>query len=143
MIPIMIHFLLICSCVFFFSLQAEESVTAVPFMSEAHPVKKETTTTEKKRKKASVSEDDSNKTIQKAEQIKTLETEEDYSPSLTESLNASNNLKNQIKRQLARNNLEQTNLEENSSEEEIVNFGNFSIGISERKKEEDLVEKKK
>ena len=66
-----------------------------------------------------------------------LELEEDYSPSLTESLNDSNNLKKQIKRQLSADN-PQVNLEEEAPEEEMAHFGNVSVSISERKKEEQL-----
>ena len=65
---------------------------------------------------------------------------EDYRPSLTESLNDSNSLKTQIKRQLSGDNKEPANAEEKPSSKEVANFGNISVGISKRKKEENLRE---
>ena len=140
----MIHFLLICFCFPVFSPQAEELPIAAPFMPEAYVAKKAIAELkEKKKKKASGSKNNSRARKTAQGQKNTIETEEDYSPSLTESLNDSSHLKNEIKRQLSADDTTQTDPEENSSEEEVANFGNFSISISERKKEENLKKVKK
>ena len=96
---------------------------------------------ENKRKKTSADKNRPQKTAKR--QRNTTEIEEDYSPSLTESLNDSNHLKSKIKRQLSADPITQTHLEENLSEEETTHFGSLSITISERKKEETLKKVKK
>ena len=120
-------FIIFCSF-FAFSIQAEELSVVAPFMPEAQLAKS------KIKSSSSSKKDDSNSQAIAQDQSNT---EEDYRPSLTESLNDSNSQKNKIKRQLSADS-SQTNPEESASEEEVANFGNISVSISERKKEEKL-----
>ena len=125
-------FITLCS-LFLFSIQAEELPISAPFIPEAHLAKQAIAEIEKEQKNSSDKEDLKTQITAQGQNTQV----EDYSPSLTESLNDSNTLKKQIKRQLSADN-PQTNLEENSSEKEVANFGNVSVSISERKKEEKL-----
>ena len=74
-----------------------------------------------------------------------FEKEKDFMPSLSETLSDTNRLKNQIKRQLAReweadpkNHVDKKNPKGNISHgllDEIANFGDFEVSISQRTKE--------
>ena len=136
MIFVMTHFLIVLCSLFLFPAHSAESSVSAPFMPEAL-LAKTASSESKKKKNSSNSSDKKNSNPQKTAQGETDTTTEDYSPSLTESLNDSNDLKKQIKRQLSADH-SQTIPEENPSEEEVANFGNISVSISERKKEEKL-----
>ena len=140
MILMMFRSLLIVLCFSSFSAFSEELPIVAPFMPEAYlKADKE----EKKKSAHSTSTNKSKKTVQRKELGQRNTIDEGYSPSLTESLNDSSHLKSKIKRQLARDEPSQTEWEEDPSPEEFVSFGDVTISISERKKEETLVEKRK
>ena len=129
----MTRFFIVLGTLFCFSISAtENSRTPASFMPEdsLHTIDK----TKKEQKKKSNKNNSKNST---EKQTQASSAEDDYKPSLTESLNDSNSLKKKMKRQLSSDRLE-TDSTENITEEETANFGNVSVSISERKKEEKL-----
>ena len=121
----MFRFLLIFFCLFLLSSQAEERLVIAPFMSESVVGKKSDKLKEKKKEKPlaeSLSKDKPKKNFQEKNLGQRSTSEEDYSPSLLESLNDSNHLKNKIKRQLSGDDLTQTDRAKNPTENEVANF---------------------
>ena len=135
----MIHFFIVLSFLFSFFIQASKDCqTEVPITHSADTTEKadaNSTCSQQKEKKKSYK----SKTTE--EEQKVTSTEDYNPPSLSESLNDSNSLKNEIKRQLsAEDSIQPANLE--NTTEEVADFGDLSISISKRKKEESLVQKK-
>ena len=118
----------------------EELQIVAPFMPETSLA---TTKCAKEKKKASSAKKKKTPNAKTAEKEQKITSTENYNPpSLSESLNDSNSLKNEIKRELSAEDppIQPANLE--NPTEEVADFGDLSISISERKKEESLVKKR-
>ena len=141
----MIRFFIVFSLVFPFLIQAskdcqtEASITQSADTTEKSGIDSTCSLQKEKKKKKVSAKKKSYKSQAKEEEQKVTSTEDYSPPSLSESLNDSNSLKNEIKRQLSAEE-QPTQLE--STTEEVADFGNLSVSISERKKEETLVQKK-
>ena len=135
---LMTHVFIVLGLIFCFSVQAIEDLpVTADFMPEVHLAKQAIDEIKEEQKSSSDKSKDTQAQTTTQNQA-SAPAEENYRPSLTESLNDSNSQKNDIKRQLSADN-PQTNLTENpTEEEEVANFGNVSVSISERKKEEKL-----